>query len=464
MHAWKNKISKVIGILKENIVQHKLIRGTFLLVLSGLTVKIIGGLNWIFLSRIIGGEGMGLYQMAYPFYLVALTLSCSGIPTAVALITSEYLAQKDYENLEKTFKVILAFSLLMGVAFFLGLLCVAELLVKYELLRDTRAYFSIIALAPAVFFVTILACFRGYFQGYRLMLPIAMTEITEQVVRVFALLLLAFVFLEKGIAYAAGGASLGAALGAIAGLAVMLYFFKKQKRKVQAFPVEKKLSLVQTSNIIKQFGRVLGPVIAVNLFNPLAGILDSLIVVNRLAVAGYTVQEGTMFYGYYTGVALPLISACTIFSSALAINIMPIIAGDRVANNLRKVRTKAQWSCVFALVLGLPFCLILYWGGASIAQTIYNAREAGGIIKIMSVSVIGLSLQQITSGILQGMRQISILSRNIVIAACIKICLSYICVGNPNIGIEGAAWATNADYGIGAILNIYCVFVLTKIG
>ena len=72
MHAWKNKISKVIGILKENIVQHNLIRGTFLLVLSGLTVKIIGGLNWIFLSRIIGGEGMALYQMAYPFYLVAL--------------------------------------------------------------------------------------------------------------------------------------------------------------------------------------------------------------------------------------------------------------------------------------------------------------------------------------------------------------------------------------------------------
>jgi stage V sporulation protein B len=60
------------------------------------------------------------------------------------------------------------------------------------------------------------------------------------------------------------------------------------------------------------------------------------------------------------------------------------------------------------------------------------------------------------------MRQISILSRNIVAAACIKICLSYICVGNPNIGIEGAAWATNADYGIGAILNIYYILALTK--
>ena len=462
MHAWKNKIRKVIGILKENIVQHNLIRGTFLLVLSGLTVKIIGGLNWVLLSRIIGGEGMGLYQMAYPFYLVAITLSCSGIPTAVALITSEYLAQKDYGNLEKTFEVILAFSLLLSVTFFLGLLCVAELLVKYELLRDTRAYFSIIALAPAVFFVTILACFRGYFQGYRIMLPIAMTEITEQVVRVLAMILLAFAFLKKGIAYAAGGASLGAVMGAIAGLAVMLYFFKKQKRKVVAFSVEGKLSLVQAINIIKQFGRILVPIIVVNLFSPLVGILDSLIVVNRLAVAGYTVQEGTMFYGYYTGVALPLISACTIFSSALAINIMPIIAGDRMANNLRQVRRKAQWSCIFALVLGLPFSMILYWGGASIAQTIYNAGAAGGIIKIMSLSVIGLSLQQITSGILQGMRQISILSRNIVIAACIKIALSYICVGNPNIGIEGAAWATNADYSIGAILNIYYILALTK--
>ncbi|MCI2110400.1 MAG: polysaccharide biosynthesis protein [Acidaminococcaceae bacterium] len=463
MNACENKISRAFLVLKENIVQHKLIRGTFLLVLSGITVKIIGGLNWIFLSRIIGGEGMGLYQMAYPFYLFALTLSCSGIPTAVALITSEYLAQKDYGNLEQTFKVILAFSLLISVTFFFGLLCLAELLTKYELLRDTRAYFSIIALAPAVFFVTILACFRGYFQGYRIMLPIALTEITEQVVRVFAMLLLAFAFLKKGIAYAAGGASLGAALGAIAGLVVMLYYFKKQK-KVEAVPVMGKLSLIQTINIIKQFGRVLGPVIAVNLFNPLVGILESLIVVNRLAVAGYTVQDGTMFYGYYTGVALPLVFACTIFSSALAINIMPIIAGDRMANNFRKVRAKTQCSCIFAFALSLPLCMILYWWGESIAHTIYNARAAGGIIKIMSLSVIGLSLQQISSGILQGMRQIPILSRNIVVAACIKIGICYICVGNPNIGIEGAAWATNADYSIGAILNIYYIWVLTKMG
>jgi stage V sporulation protein B len=277
------------------------------------------------------------------------------------------------------------------------------------------------------------------------------------------MLLLAFAFLKKGIAYAAGGASLGAALGAIAGLVVMLYYFKKQK-KVEAVPVMGKLSLIQTINIIKQFGRVLGPVIAVNLFNPLVGILESLIVVNRLAVAGYTVQDGTMFYGYYTGVALPLVFACTIFSSALAINIMPIIAGDRMANNFRKVRAKTQCSCIFAFALSLPLCMILYWWGESIAHTIYNARAAGGIIKIMSLSVIGLSLQQISSGILQGMRQIPILSRNIVVAACIKIGICYICVGNPNIGIEGAAWATNADYSIGAILNIYYIWVLTKMG
>ena len=57
MNACENKISRAFLVLKENIVQHKLIRGTFLLVLSGITVKIIGGLNWIFLSRIIGGEG-----------------------------------------------------------------------------------------------------------------------------------------------------------------------------------------------------------------------------------------------------------------------------------------------------------------------------------------------------------------------------------------------------------------------
>ena len=43
---------------------NKFISGTLILTLSGFVVKAIGSINWIILSRILGGEGIGIYQMA----------------------------------------------------------------------------------------------------------------------------------------------------------------------------------------------------------------------------------------------------------------------------------------------------------------------------------------------------------------------------------------------------------------
>ena len=53
---------------------NKFISGTLILTLSGFVVKAIGSINWIILSRILGGEGIGIYQMAFPIYLLALDI------------------------------------------------------------------------------------------------------------------------------------------------------------------------------------------------------------------------------------------------------------------------------------------------------------------------------------------------------------------------------------------------------
>ena len=76
----------------------KFLRGAMILTLAGLMVKVIGSVNRILLSRLLGGEGIGLYQMAYPVYLLLVAISSAGIPIAISIIVSEKLAQKDYAN------------------------------------------------------------------------------------------------------------------------------------------------------------------------------------------------------------------------------------------------------------------------------------------------------------------------------------------------------------------------------
>ena len=75
---------------------NKFVSGTLILTLSGFVVKAIGSINWIILSRILGGEGIGIYQMAFPIYLLALEISSAGIPIAISIITAEKVARLDY--------------------------------------------------------------------------------------------------------------------------------------------------------------------------------------------------------------------------------------------------------------------------------------------------------------------------------------------------------------------------------
>ena len=85
----------------------KFLKGTLILTASSMVVKVIGSVNWIILSRILGGEGIGLYQMGFPIYLMAITVSSAGIPVAISIITAEKVAENDFFGAKRVFNVSL---------------------------------------------------------------------------------------------------------------------------------------------------------------------------------------------------------------------------------------------------------------------------------------------------------------------------------------------------------------------
>ena len=95
----------------------KFLRGALILTVAGLMVKVIGSVNRILLSRLLGGEGIGLYQMAYPFYLLMLSICSAGVPVAVSIIVAEKVAKDDYAQAHRVFKVTLGLMAAFGLAF-----------------------------------------------------------------------------------------------------------------------------------------------------------------------------------------------------------------------------------------------------------------------------------------------------------------------------------------------------------
>lgn len=122
------------------------LKGTFILTVAGFVVKVIGSLNWIFVSRILGGEGIGLYQMAFPIYFFAMTVSQAGVPVAISIITAEKVALKDILGARRVFHISMALMVVTGLVFSFLTYFAADWLIEWQFVRDPRAYKSILSL------------------------------------------------------------------------------------------------------------------------------------------------------------------------------------------------------------------------------------------------------------------------------------------------------------------------------
>lgn len=442
---------------------NKFLKGTLILTVSSIVVKVIGSLNWIILSRVLGGEGIGLYQMGFPIYLMAITLSSAGIPVAISIITAEKLAQKDFLGAKRVFNVSLRLLFVTGLVFASALFFGAHWLIDNHWIRDSRAYYSIIALAPAVFFVTFLASFRGYLQGWQIMTPTAASEIVEQLMRVVTMIVFANMFMPHGLAYAAGGASMGAGVGAFCALLVLMWFYGRLKQKLKAdLQQQNPLATRESARaIISRLMRLALPVSMSSLMLPVVANLDLLIVPQRLEAAGFHISQATEFFGYLTGMAVPLINLATIFTAAMTISLVPAISESRALNDVFGIRAKTRTAFRVALIITCPCFVGMYFLAEKIAALIYNAPGAADAIQTMSVGILLLGLHQISTGILQGLGRTSIPVINMILAAAVNVFLSWTLTAIPTLGIKGAAMATVVDFGLAAVLNMIFIYKYT---
>ncbi len=441
----------------------KFLKGTFILTIASFVVKVIGSLNWIFVSRILGGEGIGLYQMAFPIYFFAMTISQAGVPVAISIITAERVALNDIYGAKRVFRISMALMLVTGILFSVLTYFAASWLIDLQFIRDPRAYLSVVALAPTVFFVTFLASSRGYLQGWQRMTPTAVSQIVEQIFRVVTMIVLADLFLPMGLEYASAGASLGALAGAVTGLIVLVYFHIKLNKEID---IKYGLDLKPTEQsknesafkIMKRIFTLSLPVSAASIMLPVVSNLDLMIVPQRLEVAGYSVHQATELFGYLTGMAVPLVNLATILTASLAVSIVPAISEARALKDTTRIYRQTAAAVRISNFVCFPAFVIVFLLATPIASLIYNAPGAGPAVMISAVSIILLGLHQVSTGVLQGLGHTTIPMVNMILAAAAKVALNWTLTAIPWLGIMGAAWATAADMGVAAFINLYFIY------
>ncbi len=436
-----------------------ILKGTALLTGAGIIVKLLGAAYRIPLSRLIGSEGIGLYQMAYPIYLIFLSLSTAGLPIAISKIIAEQSAKGNREGIGRTFKAALILLVVMGLGGALIMFWAAPWFAG-RVVADSRAVYAMRALAPAIFLMSLMAAYRGFFQGQQIMTPSAISQIIEQFVRVAVALILVCMLLNSGIEYAAAGAAFGASAGGGAGLVfLMLRQWQQRKKSIFIHPREKtRESLL---GIMKRLIRFALPISVAVILMPLLQTIDSLIVPAKLQSIGYTVGQATSMLGIL-GNAWAVMYLPMVVTSAISANLVPAVAASNIKGAGHERVVKIETGLRLAFLYLVPVAIFLYIFGKTIYRIIYNTPQIE-ILSWLAPAVFFLGLEQVSAGILQGLGKPKIPLVNFVAGAILKIIVTLTITSLPGLNLAGAALGTVCGSGFTAILNLTVVRKLTHV-
>ena len=435
----------------------RFLQGAFILSVAGIIVKLLGALYKIPLARLIGGEGMGLYNMVYPIFSILLVISTAGIPIAISILVSEKQSKNDDQGAKKTFLVSLAFLAVIGLIFTLLLFFSSEWIANHDRF-DPRIFYALIAISPAIFISSIISAFRGYFQGNQTMIPTAISQVIEQSVRVVTILVLAYILLSKGLEFSVAGATFGAVAGGLAALSVLIVayiLFRKKQQKIDTTRIaihnpESSISLG------KRIAALAFPITIGGLVVPLMQVIDAAIIPSQLRSIGYSNSMALELFGQF-GLANVLINLAPIITISIAVSLVPAISEAMAKNKIEDAKHRINLAMWMTFLIGLPASAGLFVLATPIPEMLYGMPEIGKILAVLAPSALILGLYQATRGALQGLGKTYLPVINLTIGIVIKGVLTYILVGIPALGIIGAGIATVTGLTVSVLLNYYHV-------
>lgn len=441
------------------------LRGAFTLAIAGLVVKLLGAFYRIPFTRLVGSEGVGLYQMAYPIYITLIALSTSGVPIAISMLVAEKGARDDRFGARQVFLLALVFLSLIGLLLTFGLYHSAHYLAE-SVLGDARAYYSLVSITPAILVISVASAFRGYFQGWQLMWPTAVSEIVEQCIRVATVFWASYVLLPRGVEFAAAGAAFGAFTGGCGGLlvlcCVLLWFERDLHRQFPPRGWSRALSLLDgAGQLMKRLLAFALPVSASSLVLPLVQTIDAIIIPHRLQVAGFSFHQATAMFGELSGMAGTLVYLPAIFTVSLAASLIPNIAASLVHGRTREINAQVATAIRITILFCLPAAIGLMVLATPLATLLFADQHAGVVTAWLAPAAFFSGLQQTTSGILQGVGSTWSPVLNLLAGCLVKILFNYYLTVVPGMGVKGAALGSVAGLLLASILNFWSLRVIT---
>ncbi|WJE15891.1 polysaccharide biosynthesis protein [Halobacillus sp. ACCC02827] len=403
------------------------LKGAFILTLAGLISKVISAGYRIPLQNLTGDIGFYIYQQVYPILGVALLLGLYGFPAAISVL----VAEKGERPLSIPSFYLPVFGYMSGLClliFSAGYLMASDLA---SVMGDTRLVSALRASFAVFLLVPFAAIFRGVFQGRGNMGPTAISQITEQLLRVGLILAAAISVMRGGEVYRIGlGAAAGSMLGAF-GAAVLLYVWF---RKTPSFWTWER------SSVDPKMGRRIllnGIFICLNYMLLISlQLIDAFTMIPGLMDNGFSVREAREAKGVFDR-GQPLVQLGTVLASSLALAVLPSINRKRWEKEKSAVERDAFRAVKFTLIIAAGAAVGLMYLFRDINISFFRDEAGTGPLRVFMFVIIFSSLIITLSSILQGLGYMRQTAGILVIGVVVKTLGNLVWI--PAFGVYGTA-------------------------
>ena len=444
-----------------------IIGGMTVLGLAGVICKLVGVLYSIPLTWMIGTNGLGVYQAVFPAYNLLLTISSAGLPVAVSRLVARSLAKDDPRSAKNVFKTALLLLLTLGSVATIIMLAGSGVLAAASDQPTSRIGFQVIA--PCVVIVCVLSAFRGFMQGQQNMVPTAISQLIEQVGKVFLALPMAYFGSAMGMEYGAAGALLGTTIVEAIALVYMVILYLRRRSSFSRIPQLSSDAPESSASIAKQLMTISIPITIGACIVPFSQYIDSIMTVGRLIIAGVPAESAGSVYGLFSGTVIRIINIPTALALAVSMSLVPAISAAKAVNDAATVIRQTDLGMRFAFLIGLP-CSI---GMSVLAEPLMRFFYQGSIVEeqlvlggqLLSMSgltIVLFTVVQATTSVLQGLGKQRIPMYTLLAGVVCKIFLNYTLIAIPSINIHGAPIASLVCYTVSLVPNLYYMLKYTR--
>lgn len=473
------------------------LHGATILMASMIIVKIVGAIFKIPLGSILKESGMAYFSTAYTLYNTVYALTVTGLSAAVARMVAENVTRGRYRDVRKLLRLSTVIFIVLGTLGFLFVLFFARPFTVS--VKNPNAYWSVVMIAPAIFFCCIMASYRGYYEGLSNMKPTAVTQVVEVLSKL--IVGLAFAVIVMGIAdkmysdtgvvfgiqaatkeesitaalpFASAAALLGVSVSTLIGFVYIFIQYKLKGDYITREMLKQSPRPFKAKVLVYRLAKLALPVTMGAVVIQLSALIDMSTIMNRLdfcyekapdvmaGMYGALLMDGErmseFLYGCF-GIAVNIFNLVPAFTNIFGKSALPNVTSAWVAKDKSRIKLNIESVIRVTMLVAAPASFGIAFMSKPILQLLYPAMpgviSVGGQLLIpFGIGALFLSLVTPMNAIMQGIGRADLPVKYLFIGAMVKLIMNVILIGIPTINIMGGAVSTLFCYGIIAFLSI----------